>query len=391
MHDLFDRTSVRAHDRPKWPVGRIAKGEQKRALEVVGVAEDSPCGILVFNSSVAAPDAEVGGDDGHLQDRLSGIEPVIEGQPQIVQIGQRNKDGDCGCRGCDVGCALPYGGELDQLCAVGDDNELAFLVIRRGGCSPARFADAVEICSVDRTVLVLAHVPTGPYGIPCLHDNETNEGGTSRYLNASLNLDRLAVIDCAHDVRVEIPRSASFQVGVTVGMGRVHVRRITFFRRRVVHSWSATERTKETSMSSQSPPDDEQHREAMDTGAVPALPDSAPVSAGESGGHVDDVHHLPAAHTRLSGSWAAVVVGLLVLLVLIIFILENGQEVKVSFFGAHTRLPEGVALLLAAVIGGLLVVFAGTARILQLRSRSRRNSKNGSTRRTRRRASAASR
>ena len=83
----------------------------------------------------------------------------------------------------------------------------------------------------------------------------------------------------------------------------------------------------------------------------------------------------PFTHTRASGYWAAVVVGLLVLLVLIIFILENGQRASVSFFGAHGHLPQGVALLLAAVIGGLFVVFAGAARILQLRSRSRGQSK----------------
>jgi len=66
------------------------------------------------------------------------------------------------------------------------------------------------------------------------------------------------------------------------------------------------------------------------------------------------------------------VVGLLVMLVLIVFILENGQRARVSFFGAHGNLPEGVALLLAAVIGGLFVVLAGAARILQLRARSAR-------------------
>jgi len=39
--------------------------------------------------------------------------------------------------------------------------------------------------------------------------------------------------------------------------------------------------------------------------------------------------------------------------------------------GAHGHLPEGIALLLAAVIGGLFVVLAGVARILQLRLRAR--------------------
>ncbi|MFZ0059449.1 MAG: hypothetical protein WAL35_05320 [Acidimicrobiales bacterium] len=78
----------------------------------------------------------------------------------------------------------------------------------------------------------------------------------------------------------------------------------------------------------------------------------------------------PFAHTRTSGYWASVVVGLLVLLVLLVFILENGQTARVAFFGVHGHLPQGVALLFAAVVGGLFVVLVGAARILQLRVRT---------------------
>jgi uncharacterized integral membrane protein len=56
-----------------------------------------------------------------------------------------------------------------------------------------------------------------------------------------------------------------------------------------------------------------------------------------------------------------------VLLLLLIFVLENGQRADVAFFGAHGHLPMGVALLLAAVFGILLVALPGTARIVQLR------------------------
>jgi uncharacterized integral membrane protein len=76
--------------------------------------------------------------------------------------------------------------------------------------------------------------------------------------------------------------------------------------------------------------------------------------------------------TRAGGLWVAVVAFAVVLLLLLIFVLENGQRVDVSFFGAHGRLPLGVALLLAAVFGVLLVALPGTARILQLRMLGRR-------------------
>ena len=92
---------------------------------------------------------------------------------------------------------------------------------------------------------------------------------------------------------------------------------------------------------------------------VPAEPEAKPGTSKPS----------PLAPTRTSGYWASVVVGLLVLLVLLVFILENGQTARVTFFGVHGHLPQGVALLFAAVIGGLFVVLAGAARILQLRSR----------------------
>ncbi|WP_343443746.1 LapA family protein [Micromonospora schwarzwaldensis] len=61
-----------------------------------------------------------------------------------------------------------------------------------------------------------------------------------------------------------------------------------------------------------------------------------------------------------------------VLLLLLIFVLQNGQRAEVSFLGAHGTLPMGVALLLAAVFGVLLVALPGTARIVQLRMFDRR-------------------
>ncbi len=71
--------------------------------------------------------------------------------------------------------------------------------------------------------------------------------------------------------------------------------------------------------------------------------------------------------SRAGGLWVAAVVFALVLLLLLIFVLQNGRRAEVSFFGAHGQLPMGVALLLAAVFGILLVALPGTARIVQLR------------------------
>ncbi len=71
--------------------------------------------------------------------------------------------------------------------------------------------------------------------------------------------------------------------------------------------------------------------------------------------------------------WVASVLFALVLALLLIFILDNGQRASISYFGAHAHLPLGVALLFAAVLGILMVVIPGTARIVQLRIAARRH------------------
>jgi uncharacterized integral membrane protein len=77
--------------------------------------------------------------------------------------------------------------------------------------------------------------------------------------------------------------------------------------------------------------------------------------------------------TRIGGLWVASVLFALVLVLLLIFILQNGQRASISFFGAHGHVPLGVALLLAAVSGILLVVIPASARIVQLRLTARRH------------------
>lgn len=71
--------------------------------------------------------------------------------------------------------------------------------------------------------------------------------------------------------------------------------------------------------------------------------------------------------TGLSFAWTAGIVGLVVLILLLIFILENLHSVRVSFLGANGRLPLGVALLLAAIAGAAILALLGVLRILQLR------------------------
>jgi uncharacterized integral membrane protein len=75
--------------------------------------------------------------------------------------------------------------------------------------------------------------------------------------------------------------------------------------------------------------------------------------------------HLVVRRTRFGGIWVAFARFALVLL--LFFVLDNDKSVTIGYFGAHEHVPLGVALLLAAVFGVLLVVIPGTARIIQLR------------------------
>jgi uncharacterized integral membrane protein len=67
------------------------------------------------------------------------------------------------------------------------------------------------------------------------------------------------------------------------------------------------------------------------------------------------------------------IVGMVVLIVVLIFIIQNTHAVDITFLGAHLQLSLAVALFLAGIAGGLLMAAAGTARITQLRRIMRRD------------------
>jgi uncharacterized integral membrane protein len=77
--------------------------------------------------------------------------------------------------------------------------------------------------------------------------------------------------------------------------------------------------------------------------------------------------------TRTASVWTSLTAGFLILIVLLIFITQNTTSADFTFLGLHWSLPLGVAILLAAVSGGLITVLVGTARMYQLRRAAKRN------------------
>ena len=81
--------------------------------------------------------------------------------------------------------------------------------------------------------------------------------------------------------------------------------------------------------------------------------------------------------TRIASIRMGLLAGIVVLILLVIFIVQNAHAVHVTFLGAHASVSLAVALLVAAIAGALVMATAGTARITQLRRTIRRASTAG--------------
>jgi uncharacterized integral membrane protein len=91
----------------------------------------------------------------------------------------------------------------------------------------------------------------------------------------------------------------------------------------------------------------------------------------------DDLRN--ARRTRVSAVWVLTGLGALLLLLLVIFIAQNGQSVTVHFLGASGSMSLAVGLLAAGVAGALIVLLVGAVRITQLRLAARRHSRRDSS------------
>ncbi|MET7767574.1 lipopolysaccharide assembly protein LapA domain-containing protein [Nocardia sp. NPDC005366] len=76
--------------------------------------------------------------------------------------------------------------------------------------------------------------------------------------------------------------------------------------------------------------------------------------------------------SRTGYAWVGLVAGALILIVLLIFILQNLQSIRVSLFFWEFNLPIGVAVLLSVIGGALVMALVGGVRIMQLRHAAKR-------------------
>jgi uncharacterized integral membrane protein len=90
----------------------------------------------------------------------------------------------------------------------------------------------------------------------------------------------------------------------------------------------------------------------------------------------EDATPVPAGHdvtrTVAGSTWVALIIGAVILVLLLVFILQNGDSTELNVFFWTWNFPIGVGMLIAAVGGALVAASIGTVRIFQLRHQVRK-------------------
>jgi uncharacterized integral membrane protein len=107
---------------------------------------------------------------------------------------------------------------------------------------------------------------------------------------------------------------------------------------------------------------------AADPDPLPSV-DGPPPPHGDSPAQGDPVKQALAEvkHTRTKSAWVGIIVGAIVLILLLVFIVQNLDQREITLFFWTVNLPQGVSLLIAAIAGALITAVVGGARMFQVR------------------------
>ena len=81
----------------------------------------------------------------------------------------------------------------------------------------------------------------------------------------------------------------------------------------------------------------------------------------------------------LGSAWVTLVIGAVLLILLLVFVLQNQNSIDISFIAWEFSMPSGVLILLAAIVGALVMAMVAAMRIFQLRHRARKANKSMAT------------
>ncbi|WP_408925582.1 lipopolysaccharide assembly LapA domain-containing protein [Corynebacterium sp. YSMAA1_1_F7] len=86
--------------------------------------------------------------------------------------------------------------------------------------------------------------------------------------------------------------------------------------------------------------------------------------------NIDPVYkqeHREVKKSLAGATWVGLIVGVLLLIVLLVFILQNQESAELQLFAWTMTFPIGVGMLIAAIVGALIMALVGGVRIVQLR------------------------
>lgn len=94
-------------------------------------------------------------------------------------------------------------------------------------------------------------------------------------------------------------------------------------------------------------------------------------TAPQTTAHVPEKAQTPPPAPKSSGGlsagiWASLIIGALILVLLLIFIIQNNEPTQFYYFGWQFTLPLGVSILLAAIAGIVIAGIFGTVRMFIL-------------------------
>ncbi|BAU96355.1 hypothetical protein N24_2093 [Corynebacterium suranareeae] len=76
--------------------------------------------------------------------------------------------------------------------------------------------------------------------------------------------------------------------------------------------------------------------------------------------------------TLAGGTWVALILGAILLIVLLVFILQNQTNVELNLFAWSFQFPAGIGFLLAAITGALIMALVGGVRMFEYRRQLRK-------------------
>lgn len=115
-------------------------------------------------------------------------------------------------------------------------------------------------------------------------------------------------------------------------------------------------------------PKADERRGSQSTG--PKLRPAQTQSAPEREDHTGRREAVEQAHVKKSsttaGLWVALILGALLLILLLVFVVQNNTPASFQYFQWSFTLPLGVAMLVAAVAGALIMAAVGSVRMMQM-------------------------